>query len=272
MMVDVTTMAVSVHDGAGCASLFSWLDGAECERVAGLASPIDAELFIAAHALARSALSAADGGDPAGWSFVREPGGKSRARRAGGRPGPEFSLAHARAAVAAPLCGLVGLVGVAVARGPECQVGFDLEGHDPTLCAHELARVLSATQAAAIAALPAADQPAALVRLWSLKEAYVKATGRGLSTDLSTLAFDGSGRGSGAERAHDRPSAGWHFVHRRLPTRFSAALAVQGPAGFDLQVRWREVSASGLAAGVVASPCNMRSCRSCRSAGSSGRA
>ena len=251
MVVEVATREVSVHDGASCGRLLAWLDGEECERVAGLASPNEARLYIAAHALARSALSAAGGGDPSGWSFVREPDGKPRARDAGGGPGPSFSLAHAHAVPATPSSALVGMVGVAITRHAPWQVGFDLEGHDPTLHPQELAQVLSARQSAAIAALPVAHRPAALVRLWSMKEAYAKATGRGLGADLSAIEFDGGGCGPNTERAREAPDVAWRCVHRRLPHGFSAALAVKGPARLDLQVRWRRRTASSLAAGAM---------------------
>ncbi len=65
----------------------------------------------------------------------------------------------------------------------DCRVGIDLElfgGAIPSSTA-----ILSVAEVAALAARPGADRAAALIRLWTAKEAVAKADGRGL-----TLPFD----------------------------------------------------------------------------------
>src|SRR3546814_6405959 len=58
--------------------------------------------------------------------------------------------------------------------------GIDLERQRPRARALEIAeRYFSADEAAALAALPAADRSVAFLELWTAKEAVLKALGRG---------------------------------------------------------------------------------------------
>jgi len=56
------------------------------------------------------------------------------------------------------------------------------------------ARVFSAAERAQLDALPAAERPDRALSLWTLKEAYIKARGMGLSLPLQEISFlfDGS--------------------------------------------------------------------------------
>ena len=55
--VEVAVLPLTVHEAAGVTALSRWLDGAECARAATFVSPVDSQLFVAAHALARLLLS-----------------------------------------------------------------------------------------------------------------------------------------------------------------------------------------------------------------------
>lgn len=77
-----------------------------------------------------------------------------------------------------------------VALAPAGRVGVDLERLRPRPRALELARrFFSATEADALATLPAAARESAFVRLWCAKEAVLKAHGHGLSFGLHRLEF-----------------------------------------------------------------------------------
>ena len=242
--VDVAMLSLGAHEAAGVVALAQWLDGPECARAASFASPLDSQLFVAAHVLARMQLCAVGGRAPWQWSFDIGHGGKPRVRDEAGGPVPAFSLAHARSVSGGPVCGLVG---VAALRGAGCDVGFDLEAHDPTLVAEDFTRVLTPHEAATLRALPAEHRPAALARLWCLKEAFVKATGEGLAADLSQIGVDARGH---AVRLNAPPAATdgpWHFEHRAQPDGSHAALAVRCPPATTVNVRWRRWSVARLA-------------------------
>jgi 4'-phosphopantetheinyl transferase len=140
--------------------------------------------FAAAHALLRRVLSTYDDTSPAAWAFEATPAGKPRiARREAGGPGLTFSLSHTR-----------GFVACAVARGMD--VGVDVESIDRGADGREIARrYFSAAEAARLDACPDAERAARFVELWTLKEAYVKAIGEGLSVPLDgfSFAFDEAG-------------------------------------------------------------------------------
>jgi 4'-phosphopantetheinyl transferase len=87
----------------------------------------------------------------------------------------DFNLAHSGDAALLAVSGC----------GP---VGIDFEGADRTPDHDRLAaRVLSAHERAVFDALPADQRRAAFLRVWTRKEAYLKATGEGLSFALDKI-------------------------------------------------------------------------------------
>lgn len=147
--------------------LIDLLDTHERERLWRLRRDLDRARYLAAHALARLVLSAALDRPPAALTFDRT----CRCGRPHGKPrlcggGPAFSLTHGG-----------DIVGVAVHEAP---VGVDVEQTRsltdlPGLAAHVCS--------------PAEIAPDALsfFRLWTRKEAVLKATGDGLSIPMSDL-------------------------------------------------------------------------------------
>ena len=69
-------------------------------------------------------------------------------------------------------------------------VGVDVEPVDRVVSPDLTQAVLSKPEAAWLGALEKADQPLAFTRLWTLKEAFIKATGRGLEHDLQAFSFN----------------------------------------------------------------------------------
>ncbi len=182
---------------------------------------------LVARALLRTALSRYAPVDPREWAFARNLHGKPSIVRPAGT-GLEFNLSHTD-----------GLIVCLVAAG--CDVGVDVEdrtrGAD---CAGLAGRFFAATEAALVQGLPAADQADAFYRLWTLKEAYVKARGVGLSIPLGGFAFDLRKDGPTTielyEGLHDTPDA-WQFGELRLGGRHQVALAVRRRADRPLAVR-----------------------------------
>lgn len=98
---------------------------------------------------------------------------------AGGAESPSlhFNLSHSHGLV---LCAVSSI-------GP---VGIDVETIDPERASLDIARrYFSDRETAIFAALPERDRPVAFHRIWTLKEAYVKALGTGLRTPLADFRF-----------------------------------------------------------------------------------
>lgn len=147
------------------------LDTHERGRLDRFHREIDTARYLAAHALARIVLAA--GADPATLVFDRtcrcgEQHGKPRLAAGGS----EFSMTHGG-----------DLVGVAVHDAP---VGLDVEPARPlTDLAGMAAHACSPTESIA--------DEAAFFRLWTRKEALLKATGDGLSAPMSGITLGPAG-------------------------------------------------------------------------------
>ena len=178
-LVRIRTMRLARLDEAAIAPLLPLLDEEERRRAARFAFPRRRVEFIAAHALARATLAAATGVPAAAFRFRPGAHGKPAALL-GGREAPvSFNLSHT-----------AGMVGVAVAAVPALRLGFDLEAAARQVRPEVARNVFRPEELAWLAGLPAAEWQTGFLRLWTLKEAFIKATGRGLGQDLSRFWFD----------------------------------------------------------------------------------
>ncbi|MFI0928724.1 4'-phosphopantetheinyl transferase family protein [Streptomyces sp. NPDC021012] len=146
------------------------LSTAERERSARLRRPGDRHRYRAAHIGLRLVLSGYTGLAPESVDLVREDCpccGEPHGRPALAGGGPHFSLSHSG-----------GLALIAVSG---VTVGADVEGVPRPDIAEELLPSLHPREQHALRALPDADRPQALARVWTRKEAYLKATGAGLA-------------------------------------------------------------------------------------------
>lgn len=201
----------------------SWCGEDERAALARPRSPVERRRRGLAHLLARRALRLRTG--------VPEPELKVAVDRLG-RPllaGPEgtgvdFNLSHGDAWVA-----------VAIAVG--ARVGVDVESLSALGDPDALARAFSPEEQRALELLDAHVRAAAALRLWTLKEAWVKAEGVGLRLPLGRFALaldpDGGGRAlrlPPGERAED-----WTLRERRPDADTALAVAVRARA----PVVWR---------------------------------
>jgi 4'-phosphopantetheinyl transferase len=183
------------------------LSSAELARAERFRSAEDRRDYIAAHALVRAALSREASLMPADWTLLPDPRGKPAVPASqAGTPPLSFSLSHTR-----------GLVACAVTRGG--QIGVDAERLDRGTDARAIAdRFFSAKEAAMLRQCPDSDRSCRFVELWTLKEAWLKGEGGGLSLGLDTCTFSLDGP-SGIHLSSGQ--IGWHFL----------LLASQSPAG-----------------------------------------
>jgi len=134
----------------------------------------------------------------------------------------DFNLSHARDHVL-----------IAVARNQP--LGVDLERVDRRIEIVDLARrYFARTEADGLEALPEAERPAAFLRLWTCKEAVLKAIGEGLSFGLDRVAFtlggDGMPVGLVALATEAGPRAEWRIALLEPAPGFLGALAWRGPS------------------------------------------
>lgn len=202
--------------------------------------------YIAAHALLRAALSSTmSGPQPTDWRFIAGPNGKPAAWL-GGQPAPlSFNLSHTN-----------GIVGVATVPQGGCALGFDLEPLDRRVTLDVADHYFRAEEVAWLTALAEVRRTTGFLQLWTLKEAFIKATGEGLSRDLASFWFTlsppclhfapHSGRSAPAEQAKD-----WHFEQRIIAGRFIGAAGLCAPGRTSLAADWIEATADQVAGPVA---------------------
>ncbi|MGD0631819.1 MAG: 4'-phosphopantetheinyl transferase superfamily protein [Terracidiphilus sp.] len=130
--------------------------------------------YLATHALARIALSHHGGAPPETWRFQFNGYGKPSADPGCGL---RFNLSNS-----------LGLVVCLIGEGAE--VGVDVESRLRAGTIAEVGpRMFSALELAQLASLHQDERPERALRLWTLKEAYIKARGLGLALPLNKFSF-----------------------------------------------------------------------------------
>ncbi len=177
----------------------------------------DRQSFVAAHALLRGMLSSRVAMPPAEWRFDINPQGKPEARLPPGAPRLRVNLSHTR-----------GLVAVALANGHD--IGIDVEWHARSGLTLDIAdRYFAPAEVAALHRMDSTQLHDGLFAFWTLKEAFNKAIGLGLSFPLDAFAFTLSPLSISFVPGAEVPGP-WLF-RRFAPTSSHAmALALRHPA------------------------------------------
>ena len=193
----------------------------------------DRHHYLVAHALVRTTLSQYADVDPAAWTFRNGPHGRPEIAGpfdgAQGRPvdGAQGASEAAAAALRFNLTHTNGMVAVAVARGVD--VGIDVEGFRMRDTGIDIARRFFApAETAHLERQAPDDRLRVFLEFWTLKEAYIKAIGKGLAAGLATFAMqlDEPPTVVFATDSHG-DSADWHFRRLHLADTHLAALAVR---------------------------------------------
>jgi 4'-phosphopantetheinyl transferase len=191
--------------------------------------------YLVAHALVRLVLSRYASVQPKAWQFAAGPSGKPAIAGPPGHSWLRFNLSHTR-----------GLCACAVAR--DLDVGVDVEVNDRPVSEALMASCLTAEERAQVAPWPEGQRSRIFLDFWTLKEAYLKARGVGLSIAPNALSFRlGPGESASvsfAAAVEDDPSL-WQFV--RLPPTIThcLAVAVRRPSR-NLHVHLREYDLGSL--------------------------
>jgi 4'-phosphopantetheinyl transferase len=199
---------------AAIAALRPLLDASEQARANRFRFAADRAPYIAAHSLLRAMLSRMTGIPAADFRFRADKSGKPALDLAQALPDLHFSLSHTR-----------GLAACAVGR--PYALGIDAEAWRVPAPIELAARHFAPAEALLIAEQTPAEQPSTFYRLWTLKEAYLKATGQGLAAALDSFAL--SLDPVAIAVAAPDSTAAWHFAEFRPGPAHSLALAVQSP-------------------------------------------
>jgi 4'-phosphopantetheinyl transferase len=197
----------------------------ERERAARFVFPRDRFGFVAAHSLLRQALSDYENVPPGAWIFAANAYGKPALADRFVATNLRFNLAHTH-----------GLVACAVCRGAD--VGIDVESLAPRFHPLDLAnRFFSPSEVISLQECAESERYTRFIELWTLKEAYVKAIGVGLSHPLQTFSFVLDGSSSlRFEPATSDDFSGWHVALLAPSTRHRMAVATRGSARETLQI------------------------------------
>jgi 4'-phosphopantetheinyl transferase len=218
---------------SGMEAKVAWrsIDKSEQERAQRLRAQADRESYVAAHALLRLTLSGVSNSiEPSAWRFEIAGNGKPEIHPMLGQSGLRFSLSHTR-----------GMAACCVGYGPD--LGVDVEILNPSFGIIDFAKHFFTTpELALILNTESSRQIDVFYRLWTLKEAYLKATGRGIAGGVDKLAFSLDPLSVSFNDGLDDPNA-WQFVEFRVSPRHRLAIAIRRPAndrgeidaaGFDL--------------------------------------
>ncbi|NLF71521.1 MAG: 4'-phosphopantetheinyl transferase superfamily protein [Candidatus Anammoximicrobium sp.] len=198
------------------------LSAAERARADRFHFAADRDRFTAAHGLLRTLLARYLPESPAQILFAQSSFGKPALELSAGDEDLRFNLSHSQ-----------GLVLYAVARGRE--VGVDVEQIRTMPDCEQIAeQFFSPSERLEWASLSEECRLTGFFGIWTLKEAYVKARGLGLSVPLAdfsvSLQPDAAGNCLTSPEA-GLESAGW-FLRRLMPgSGYAGAVAVEGRDG-----------------------------------------
>lgn len=229
-VVDVWRVALDVDERRRQA-LAGALSPAEQERAARLRAPTSRHRYVVAHGTLRAVLAR---------YLDQDPGSVPLATGEHGKPflatGDDLRFNLSRAG---------GRALIAFARG--CEVGVDLEHLDRRVDHEGLARrFFSTAERAQLATLPPQQRRLAFFAGWTRKEAFVKATGRGLSLSLHrfsvSLLPDQPARLLEVDRDLGQ-AAGWSLADLGAGAGegYAAALAVEGSGATVSWPAWEDV-------------------------------
>jgi 4'-phosphopantetheinyl transferase len=218
-----------IHEPALLERYLALLAPEERERHQRLRRERSRREFLVAHALARVTLSRYAPVPPEAWSFAAgehgrpELSGPSQAERL------RFNLSHTS-----------GMVACAVIR--ELDIGVDVESAVRRVRHRELAeRFFGEDEVRALRTLAPDRQVGRFLELWTLKEAYLKARGRGISVPLRGFQFQLSDSNPprirfDAALVRDDP-ASWQLALHHPTRTHTLALAIRRPDRRNVVIR-----------------------------------
>lgn len=150
-----------------------WLTPEELQQAARYRKPTTENQFVVGRGMARRLLAGRAGVEPQGIAFGFSAHGKPHLKAT--QP-IEFNVAHTG-----------GMVVCAI--GDSARLGVDVEALDRRVDIRLAERYFSPPEVRWLAEQPADQQCACFLRIWTLKESFIKAIGTGLTMPLDQFAF-----------------------------------------------------------------------------------
>lgn len=201
------------HSPAVCAALGGLLSTAERERAERFVFERDYKQFVVCRGALRRVLGAYLGVPAESLVFEYSERGKPSVSMPGA-PGIEFNVSHAE-----------GLAVFAFSKAGA--VGVDVESRARTVDFEALAtRFFSPEEAGELMSLPAAERRDGFFNCWTRKEAYIKATGDGLSCPLDSFSVTLRPRENAAMRSV-ATGVPYHLVAFRPAPGYAGAVATR---------------------------------------------
>ncbi len=155
--------------------LSEWLQPEERDRADRYKDMEARAAFLIGRGMARAMLSEATGVPPADWRFIE--GAHGRPEIASPSTPYHFNLAHSHGAVACIV-------------GRDREIGVDVEFLERPAASHDVAaRVCSPEELEDVNAALADERQERFLVYWTLKEAYLKARGLGISVHMADVTF-----------------------------------------------------------------------------------
>ena len=211
--------------------LRSWLSESELTAHKAFRFEHDQQTYLVAHAFLRATLACYTGVNPANLQFQTNPFNKPYIAAPLEALGLHFNLSHTAGIVALALTKL----------GP---VGIDAESTPPAKNVSDIAiDILTSSEYANLMQHNSADRLSRLMKYWTLKEAFVKATGIGLTYGLQTFEFDLDAQPQPLIRflsPTDTHASDWKFQQIVLPSGHILAIACHQPDQPNINISFKE--------------------------------
>jgi 4'-phosphopantetheinyl transferase len=218
---DITIWRIPLPEKAPGPEAWALLDDRARDRAHRFIRDHDRHRFVAAHAGLRLALAAETGQPPTVLRFTVTPHGKPRLER----HSLSFNLSHSGPFAVVATC-----------RGSPVGVDIEMVGRLRDL-GGLAGMVMTPNEQAAFTALPENCKQAVFMRLWTRKEALLKADGRGLTHDPRKVDV---GVDDGEERTIVLDALSWTVRDLALAPELAAAVCVSGALA---SIRQRGVAA-----------------------------
>lgn len=199
------------------------LSPAEIRKADRYLKPSDRHLSLVSRALVRYLIAGAARQDPQGLGFwVNEHGKPFLAEL----PDIYFNLSHSHGAAVCALC-------------RNAAVGVDVEDVGRHIDLAVAKRFFSSFEAELVSNAPEAEKRKTFFELWTLKEAYIKAVGKGLSIPLNSFSFNVDETEIQITfRGTDRPDPMWQFFQWRPEPGKIVAAAVRSASPIVFKSFW----------------------------------
>ncbi|NVK32876.1 MAG: 4'-phosphopantetheinyl transferase superfamily protein [Rhodobacteraceae bacterium] len=196
----------------------SILDEAEQTRLARMLGWQNRSTYILAHVMARGLLTRSTGIAASDWRFEAGEQGKPEVIQPDGLPRLRINISHTQGFAA-------------VAIGLDHDLGVDVEwlGRRAPNLDLVARRVFSERERQSIFAASTDAQLEMFLRFWTLKEAYVKATGKGLAQPLGEVTVDPAALNVTFEAQSKEPARDWVFHQEQPSPEHLLAVAVNAP-------------------------------------------